>query len=92
MAQVAPQSSGSINQISQSSPARELLPDIRIERRGSIADNGPAGPAVDVSTLRISGATGFSEASLVAVTGFKSGASLKVTDLRRMAALVSTFL
>jgi hemolysin activation/secretion protein len=90
-AQVAPQDPGSIAQLPQPPQAREILPDIRIERRGSIVDNGPTGPAVVVSTLNISDATRFPEAILVTVTGFKPGSSLTIADLRRMAAQVSTF-
>jgi len=67
------------------------LPDIRIERRGSVADNGPSGPAVVVATLHVSGATRFSEQALVAAAGFRPGAALGVADLRRMAALISNY-
>jgi hemolysin activation/secretion protein len=90
-AQAAPQGPGSIAQVPPPPQAPDTVPDIRIERRGSVADNGPTGPEVVVSTLHISGATRFPEATLVAVTGFKPGSSLTIADLRRMAAQVSTY-
>ena len=61
------------------------IPDIRIRRQGDSPYIGPAGPSVTVNTLHITGQTRFSEARLIAVTGFAPGRSLNFADLRRMA-------
>lgn len=82
---------GSISQTPPSPAPGALLPDIRIERRGSVLDNGPGGPAIVVRTLHVTGQTRFSEATLIAVTGFQPGKALTIADLRRMAALISNY-
>ncbi len=87
-AQTAPTS---MVQVPPAPQPQAAVPDIRIERRGSVADNGPVGPPVMVTALHIAGATRFPESTLVAVTGFKPGAALTIFDLRRMAGLVSAY-
>lgn len=70
---------------------QKALPDIRIERRGSVSDTGPSGPAVVIGTLHVTGATRFPEVVLVGVAGFEPGKALTIADLRRMAARISNY-
>ena len=67
------------------------IPDIRVDRAGVTPDAGPIGPSVLINSLHVSGATRFSEAQLVAATGFVPGSSLTLGDLRRMAARISNY-
>lgn len=81
-------------QQAQPTPQPEALapvPDIRIERSGSVADAGPGAPPFVARSLHVSGATRFPEATLIAVSGFRPGQSVTVGDLRRMAGLISSF-
>ena len=82
---------GSISQVPPAPETSKALPDIRIERRGSVPDNGPIGEGVLATALHITGATKFSEATLVSVAGFHPGATLTISDLRRMAGLISNY-
>jgi hemolysin activation/secretion protein len=90
-AQGASFAAGSISQAPPAPRPSATLPDIRIERRGSVPDSGPRGPTVVVRSLRITGQTRFSESTLVAVAGFRPGMTLTIADLRRMAALISNY-
>ena len=49
------------------------------------------GPSVTVNLLQVSGNTLFSEAELIAATGFHPGASLNLAQLREIAAQITAF-
>src|SRR5579859_1055786 len=91
LAQGASFAAGSISQAPPAPQPTAALPDIRIERRGSVPDAGPQDPGVVVRSLRLTGQTRFSESTLVAVAGFRPGMTLTIADLRRMAALISSY-
>jgi len=81
-------------QLSQLPPeptTQSAIPDIRIQRAGPDTDLGLAGASVRVDVLRIAGETRFSEARLLAATGFAPGKSLDVQDLRRMAVRIRDY-
>lgn len=82
---------GQVSQLPQAPVAQKTVPDIRIQRRGVVPNSGPTGPSVLINTLRITGETRFSEAELIAVAGFTPGRSLSLSDLRRMATLVTSY-
>ena len=82
------------SQIRQLPPPPEqpaAAPDFNIEPRPVELDTDPAGPAVQVEVLHITGNTLFSEPELIAASGFTPGGSLTLAELRRLAARVSTF-
>lgn len=60
-----------------------------MERPGATASPLDAGPGFTVGALRISGATRFTEAELLAVADFRPGATLTLGDLRGMAARIT---
>jgi hemolysin activation/secretion protein len=66
-------------------------PDIRIERGRAPAPPGPPGERFVVKSLRVTGATRFSEAVLIAAAHFKPGEALDLAGLRAMAARISDF-
>lgn len=73
-------------------PSREgSIPDVRIDQGSKARDAGPAGPKILVRSLHVTGATLFSEAELLSVTGFQPGSQMDLRDLRGMAAKISEF-
>jgi hemolysin activation/secretion protein len=87
-AQQLPGGGGQLQQIPPAPTPPRAAPDIRIEPRTT-----PAAPATDqarivVNSLRITGATLYSEADLIALTGFAAGAQLSLSDLQAMAAQI----
>jgi len=80
---------GQIQQIPPAPVPQKAIPDIRIEQGTT-----PAAPASDqvkilVRSLRVTGQTLYSEAELVAITGFSPGSELTLSDLRGMASRIA---
>ena len=88
-AQQLPGAGSQSQQLPQAPVPRKASPEIRIE-----SGTPPAGPAaveskILVKNLRITGAKAYSEAELLALTGFVPGTELTLTDLRGMAAKIT---
>jgi hemolysin activation/secretion protein len=84
-----PPTGGQLQQIPPPPAQVRPAPDIRIEQ-GTL----PSVPATDqtrivVNSLRISGASLFPEADLIAETGFRPGTELTLAELRGMAARIT---
>ncbi len=84
-----PNAGGHIQQIPPSSIPQRAIPEIRIEQ-GIV----PAIPASDqvkilVKSLRVTGQALYSEAELVAITGFSPGGELTLYELRGMASKIA---
>jgi len=91
LAQQLPGAGGQLQQIPPPPPAPRALPEIRIEQRAA-----PVAPAVDqtriaVRSLRITGATLYPEAELIALSGFVPGAQLTLADLQAMAGRITDY-
>ncbi len=89
--QPPPGAGGQLLQIPPAPVAPKAAPEFRIEQRAE-----PAAPAaaadqvkVIVNSLRITGASAFSESDLLAQTGFTPGSELTLVDLEAMAAKIS---
>ncbi len=82
---------GQSSQLPPAPVAPQAIPDVRIEHRGAPPETGPVGPSVVVNALHITGATRFSEAQLIAVTGFTPGHEANLSDLRHMAVAITDF-
>jgi hemolysin activation/secretion protein len=82
---------GQISQLPPAPATQQTIPDIRVQRGQAASEAGPAGPSVPVNALHITGQTRFPESQLIAATGFVPGRSLSLTDLRRMAALITNY-
>jgi hemolysin activation/secretion protein len=91
MSQVMGVTPPQLSQLPPEPTTQSAIPDIRIQRPGPDTDLGLAGAAVRVDVLRITGETRFSEALLLAATGFTPGKSLNVQDLRRMAVRIRDY-
>ncbi len=82
---------GQIQQIPPSPEFQKSIPDIRVERRAAPTPPGPPGPKALVSSLHVTGERLFSEGQLIAVTGFRPGSQLSLSDLREMAERITHF-
>ena len=90
----AQQPPGAGTQLQQIPPVAlpgRMAPDIRIERPEVASDAAAEGVQIRVNALRITGATLFSEAELVASTGFAAGSELTLPELRNAAAAITRF-
>lgn len=70
---------------------QKTFPEIRIERANAPVAPVAEGVAIQVMSLRVTGQTLFSEAQLIAVTGFSPGSKLSLNDLRAMTTRISDF-
>jgi hemolysin activation/secretion protein len=89
LAQQLPGAGGQLQQIPPSPATPRAAPEIRIEQRSA-----PPAPAVDqarilVRSLRVTGASLYSEADLIALTGFVPDTQLALSDLQAMAARIT---
>jgi hemolysin activation/secretion protein len=82
---------GQLQQIPPAPTPPTTAPIFRVEPRPVAPDTGPSGASVRVESLRITGQTLFTEAELIAATGFAPGASLDLTALRALAARITAF-
>ena len=81
-------------QLRQIPPAPAQAPNdpvFRVEPRPAETETGPAGATVQVNQLHLTGQTLFSEAELIAASGFAPGSRLSLGDLRLLAAHISAF-
>jgi hemolysin activation/secretion protein len=89
IAQQPPGAGGQMLQIPPAPVAPRAAPEFRIEQRTAPAPAASGQVKVVVNTLHVTGATAFSEADLLAQTGFTPGSELTLVDLEGMAAKIS---
>lgn len=82
---------GQLQQIPPAAVPRQRGPDIRIERSEPSVDAAAEGARIRVDALRVTGATLFTEAELVAATDFAPGRDLTLPELRNAAAQITRF-
>mgnify|MGYP000491667745 FL=1 len=88
-AQPLPGAGSQIQQLPPTPVPQRAAPEIRIESGVAPVQPGAVESKILVNTLRITGAKAYSEAELLALTGFVSGSNLSLTDLRNMAARIT---
>lgn len=86
-----PPAGGQLQQIPPAVLPQRPAPDIRIERPEPPAEAAAEGRRIRVDTLRVTGATLFTEAELVAAAGFTPGQELTLPELRNAAARITRF-
>ena len=92
VAQQAPTAGGQLQQIPLSPAAPKTIPEIRIERGVPAASaDKDVGPSFAISLLHVTGASVFSEAELLSVSGFRPGQMVTLGELRAMAARITNF-
>ena len=88
-AQQAIGAGGQIQQIPQPPALKKSIPDLPIRRNETLPPPEAAGPKFTVTSLHVTGQTRFSEAELIAATGFKPGSELNLADLRGLASKIT---
>jgi len=86
-----PPLAGQLQQIPPAALPQRPTPDIRIERPEPSADAAAEGARIRVDALRVTGATLFTEAQLLAATTFTPGRDLTLPELRNTAAQITRF-
>ncbi len=89
--QQAPIGGGQFQQIPPSPEPQRAAPQIRIEEGAESGTATASDAKIVVNSIRISGETVFSEADLLALTGFKPESELSLADLRVMASAISAY-
>ena len=88
-AQQLPSAGSQIQQIPPAPTPEKAAPAIRIEPVAAPASPASDAVKITVNKLQVTGARVYSEAELVALTGFKPGTELSLGDLRGMAARIT---
>ena len=86
-----PPVAGQLQQIPPANVPLGSAPEIRIERPDPAVDAVAEGSSIRVDALRVTGATLFTEAELVAAADFTPGRDLTLPELRNAAARITRF-
>lgn len=86
-----PPATGQLQQIPPAAVPLRSAPDIRIERPDPAVEAAAEGSSIRVDALRVTGATLFTEAELVAAADFTPGRDLTLPELRNAAARITRF-
>ena len=89
-AQQLPNAGSQMQQIPPAPMLQTAPPEIRIERGTAPVLSGVNEAKILVRSLRVTGAKAYSEAELIAITGFTPRTELTLTDLRGMASNITT--
>lgn len=86
-----PSAGGQIQQIPPSPTLEKIAPDIEVQQ-GQVPATVESNTArIQVNTLHLTGQSLYSEAELLALTGFTAGAQLNLSELQAMAARIADF-
>lgn len=89
MAQQPPSSGGQMQQIPPINNPQTVPPSVEFKPGSVPSSVGADTVQITVSRLSVTGAQAYSEAELLALTGFQPGSNLTLTDLRGMAARIA---
>jgi len=90
LAQQIPGAGSQIQQIPAAPVPQKAPPEVRIERGAAPVTSKADEAKILVRSLRVTGAKAYTEAELLAITGFTPGNELTLTDLRAMASKITT--
>ena len=82
---------GQLGQIPPAATAPRAMPDLRIQRSTGKTQPEVGGATLRVDALRITGATLFTEAELIAAAGVPAGSEITLAQLRGAAARVAAY-
>src|ERR1035437_8174701 len=88
-AQIPPSAGGQFQQIPPTPIPQRAVPEIRIEQGGAPSVLTSDQVKILVNALHVTGQTLYSEAELVAITGFSPGGELTLSELRGMASKIA---
>ena len=86
-----PLGAGNMQQIPQIPAQQQAVPALEAKPVSPAGMTAPDNSRIIVNRLRITGAKVYSEADLLAVTGFQPGRELSLTELRGMAARIADY-
>jgi hemolysin activation/secretion protein len=89
LAQQPPTAGGQMQQIPPAPVAPRAAPEIRIQPQAAPAPAGSDQVKITVQALQVTGAHVYSEPELIALTGFRPGSELSLSELRAMADLIT---
>ncbi|TAM08952.1 MAG: ShlB/FhaC/HecB family hemolysin secretion/activation protein [Pusillimonas sp.] len=84
-----PSAGSQIQQIPPSPTPEKVAPEVQVKQKNAPTVVVPDTVKILVNRLRVTGATVYTEANLVALTGFKPASQLTLTELRAMAAKIT---
>ena len=90
-AQQPPSAGSQMQQIPPSPIPQKVAPKVELKQGSAPAVSESDSVQIIVNSLKVSGAKAYSEATLLAVTGFKPGSQLTLSDLRGMASKIANF-
>ena len=90
LAQQLPNLGGQMQQIPTIPSPPRAPPQIDLGPQETVVPSSVDTTSIEVRQLRVTGAQAYSEAELIAVTGFLSGSQLTLSDMRTMAAKITT--
>ncbi|MES3154297.1 ShlB/FhaC/HecB family hemolysin secretion/activation protein [Sphingomonas faeni] len=90
-AQVPIGAGGQLQQIPPAPLSDKAAPDLGFERTAPVAVAATGGPKTLVQSLRVSGATLFPEADLIAASGFTPNSQLDLSELKMLAARITGY-
>jgi hemolysin activation/secretion protein len=88
-AQQVPNAGSLLQQLPPPTSPQQTAPKIRIEEATAAAPQGSATASILVNTLRVTGASAYSETELVAIAQFTPGSELTLADLQAMATRIT---
>jgi len=91
VAQIRPDAGQQIQQIPQALTAPPRALELQVDKPAAAVTHQAGGAKLQVSQLRITGETLFSERELLAATNFKPGSLLSLAELRDIAAQITRF-
>lgn len=91
LAQQIPGAGSQMQQIPPTPIPQKLAPKVELKQGNAPAVSESDSVQIIVNNLKVSGAKAYSEATLLAVTGFKPGSQLTLSDLRGMASKITNF-
>ena len=91
LAQQIPGAGSQMQQIPPTPVPQKLAPKVELKQGSAPAVSESDSVQIIVNNLKVSGAKAYSEATLLAVTGFKPGSQLTLSDLRGMASKITNF-
>ena len=91
-AQLPPSAGGQMQQIPPPPPQQRIPPAVQFDKGSAPAVRAAGGDVkIIVDKLKVTGQTVYSEAELLAVTGFKAGSESSLTELGAMALKIADF-
>ncbi len=90
-AQQVPSAGSQMQQIPPVPIQQNVVPKIEVQPTATPISAASDSVSITVNSLRVIGAQAYSEAELLALTGFKPGSEMTITDLRVMAARIAAF-